>query len=313
MRRKVAFVGSKQLGLAVLSRLQASPHADLACIVTIDDDDEPGSRGRLGQFREAAKASGTPLVVASDRAAAERALVEAAPELCVVCGWYWLIGAATLAAVPGGCMAIHHSRLPLYRGNAPVVWAMINGEREVGLSLFRMTPGLDDGPLWGQETVPVGPTDAIADVLGRLEQATLALFGRVIDDVLAGRLQPRPQAEGPVSYCAKRRPADGLIDWSHPADRVYDFIRAQSEPYPGAFSYHPDGPIRIWRTSKYPHPYFGTPGQLARAADGRMVAICGDNRALVLEEVERAGVRGNAVEIIGSTREHLSARTAAHA
>lgn len=306
MKRRVAFIGSKALGLRILRRLAACPRADVATVVSIDDSGEAGTRSRLDGIRAAAAACGARMYVAPDRPAAELALVEAKPDLCVVCGWYWLISAPTLASVPLGFMAIHHSRLPLFRGNAPVVWAMIRGEREIGVSLFRMTPDLDDGPLWAQGAVPIADDDYVGDVLARLEEKTVALFDGIIGPVLEGALDPAAQPAGPPSYCARRGPSDGLIDWSSPADSVYAFVRAQSDPYPGAFSYYNGRPMRIWRARRFPHPYYGAPGQLVRTPDGALGVVCGDHRALVLEEVEHGGVRGRAAELIRAAGSRLT-------
>lgn len=306
---RVVFAGSKALGLRVLRELSAAPGVELAAIVTIDDSGEPGDRSRLVAFRAFARETGVRLEVAPDRAAAESMILERSPEICVVCGWYWIISAATLERVPGGVLAIHHSELPRFRGNAPVVWAMIKGEKQVGVSLFRMTPGLDDGPLWAQARVAVDDTDYIGDVLRKLEDKTVELFGSAIAQIVSGARKPSPQ-EGSPSYCAKRTQADGLIDWTLPAERLYDFVRAQSRPYPGAFSWLGRSQLIVWRARPYPWPCHGAPGQLMRVGDEILVA-CGGDGSLALDEVQLEGAAGAAGEVLASRHGRLERSPAA--
>jgi methionyl-tRNA formyltransferase len=126
--------------------------------------------------------------------------------------------------------------------------------------------------------------------------------------MLDGGVVPVAQAAAGVSYGAQRTPDDGLVDWRAPARRLHDFVRAQSDPYPGAFTWLQGRRMTIWRARPYPHPYFGAPGQVVRIdADGVHVA-CGEGSALTLLEVERDGVRDAAGRIVDSTRVRFGER-----
>jgi methionyl-tRNA formyltransferase len=139
---------------------------------------------------------------------------------------------------------------------------------------------MDEGPLWAQRPLRI-PAEAYVDtVLASAERLTVEMLGDVYPGILSGQIRPRPQV-GEANVVPMRRPEDGLIDWSQPARRVFDFVRAQSRPYPGAFT--SDG-VRIWRASIGPW-ISGPPGTVVDAA-GRAGIVCGDGIALIVEESE---------------------------
>ncbi|MBI5524073.1 MAG: methionyl-tRNA formyltransferase [Desulfarculus sp.] len=276
-------MGSKDRGLRCLQTLLRLEPASVCGIVTIDD--RADGRSALEGYQELAQTHGLPLVVAGNRRHSEEAIRSLAPQLCLVDGWYWLLGRELLAAVPHGFIGIHPSLLPRYRGAAPLVWSIINGDRETGVSFFTLAEAMDEGDIWAQETVTVAEDDFIADVLAKLDEKIFLVLERDYRRILSGELRPRPQAAEGVSYAAPRVPQDGLVDWTLPRDYLYNFVRAQSHPYPGAFSHYHGQQLTIWRCRKDQVPYYGRPGHVARRlADGVQV-ICGDNRALVLQVV----------------------------
>jgi methionyl-tRNA formyltransferase len=301
---RVLFMGSKRLGIRVLEAMHALAPEPLLGVVTIDDAGD--GRTALSDFRSFAAARRLPLHIARDRSDAERIVAELEPDLCLVVGWYWLIREATLSSVPHGFIGIHNSLLPRLRGGAPLVWSILNGDQEAGFSLFSFTPGMDDGPLWAQGSVPIEEHDSVAEVLARLEARTMDVFRDVYPRILRGHATPVEQDHDRATYCAQRCPEDGNIDWHRPARAIHDFIRAQSEPYPGAFTYLDGQLLKIWKASRFDRPYHGTPGQVARVSSEGVFVICGDDRAIVLEDVELGGKRGRASELIRSIRGRMS-------
>ena len=225
--------------------------------------------------------------MAQNRKHSEQLLTDIRPDLCLVVGWYWLFSKATIESVPGGILGIHNSLLPRYRGGAPLVWAMINGEREVGFSLFSIGDGMDDGDIWGQRTVKIGPEDAIADVLERIESEARSLLGHIFVPILEGKVKPTPQNHQNATFCSQRIPEDGEIHWNQPAEEVYNFIRAQSEPYPGAFTYLAGRKkMTVWRARPVELCYDGTPGQVVQIRGDGVLVSCGNRRPLLLTTVE---------------------------
>jgi methionyl-tRNA formyltransferase len=301
--RRVLFIGSKQIGLAVLREMHRLAPQYLVGAITIDDRSD--ARSVHADLVAFCAGSRLALRIAASRTEAEAVIAELRPDLCIVVGWYWLIAHATLGLAPAGFHGIHNSSLPRYRGGSPLVWQMINGEPRAGFSIFRLTSGMDDGPIWAQGSVPIGPQDHIADVLRNLERESVSAFGRVYERLLDGRHLPEAQPVDGISFCAQRTPADGLIDWSLPAPRVFDFVRAQSEPYPGAFTFFQGDKLIIWRARVFEHPYFGAPGQIARIAAPGIHAICGGGTALTLLDVQINEVRGAASDLVRSAKFRL--------
>jgi methionyl-tRNA formyltransferase len=124
--------------------------------------------------------------------------------------------------------------------------------------------------------------------------------------ILNGNIEPTEQNHELATYCAQRFPNDGNINWREPAQRVFDFIRAQSDPYPGAFTYYARQELRIWKARPFESTYFGTPGQVARIGNDGVYVVCGDDRAIILEEVQFNGVRGKANDCVRSIKGRMS-------
>ena len=297
---RVLFVGSKRMGLRCLEALVAAAPASLAGVVTLDDRGEP--REVHDGFVAVTAAAGLPLHVVRDRKHFEELIAAIAPTMCVVVGWFWIVGREALAAVPGGYYAVHNSLLPRYRGGAPIVWAMMNGEREVGVSLFRLTDGMDDGDVYAQRATSVDEHEAIGDVLPRLEAAAVAMLAESYPGLLAGTLPAVPQDHRLATFAALRIEEDGAIDWNRPVRAVHDFVRAQSRPYPGAFTLLDGERLHVWRARPLDAVYYGTPGQVASRGPEGVAVICGDHRALLLEEVQLGEREGPAAELVRSLK-----------
>lgn len=302
---RVLFIGSKQLGLRILQKMFALSPETLVGVLTLDDRTD--SRSVFDEFSEFCRQSELKLLMAANRKHAEQVIAQMQPDLCIVVGWYWLIGGETLASVPFGFIGIHNSTLPRFRGGSPLVWQMINGEPRAGFSLFTFTAGMDDGPIWAQGSVAIESGDHIADVLGKLEREAIAVFGSKYPCILDGSARPAAQQRGHESYCAQRFPDDGSIDWCTPAAEVYNFIRAQSEPYPGAFTYFEGKKLIVQRAIVFDRPYFGSPGQIARITTEGVHVICGGGTAITLLEVEFDGSRGKAVDFVKSIKSRMGA------
>jgi methionyl-tRNA formyltransferase len=302
---RVTFVGSKSLGLSCLRAICKLDRASVAGVVTCDDTSD--GRSVLGKFREFAAEWKLPIVVAANRTESECAIRDVRPDLCLVVGWYWIISNETLAQVPRGLLGIHNSLLPRYRGCAPLVWAMINGEPRVGISLFSLTERPDQGGVWAQRAVDVQFDDHIGKVLQKIEGVSIELIHDVWPSIVDGALQPVPQDHSQATFGALRTPEDGHIDWRRSAVDVYNYIRAQSEPYPGAYtSITGEDKLTIWRARPLDVCCYGTPGQVAGFQDASVFVACGDNRAILVQEVSQDdGPRMSARAVLRSMKVRL--------
>lgn len=195
------------------------------------------------------------------------------PQLLVVIGWYHLIPARVRALAPLGTVGIHWSLLPKYRGGSPLVWAIINGERETGASLFYLEDKVDTGRIIAQTPVAIGEHENIAHMIDKLNAVSAEIVVEHVPEILQGTAVSWPQDEAHATYFRPRLPEDGLIDWRWPARRIYNFIRAQTLPYPCAFSNYHGQRIRIVSATLQPQ-------------SGEHVRVCsGDGGWLGLEKI----------------------------
>jgi len=301
--KKVLFMGSKHLGLQVLREIFALSPETLIGILTIDDSSD--TRTVLGDFQGFSCQKDLVLHVAKNRRHAEEIVYALKPDLCLVVGWYWLISNAALNSVPSGFIGIHNSLLPKYRGGSPLIWSVINNDKKVGCSFFSFTQGMDEGAIWVQGSIRVEQQDYISDILKKFEEKTIQVLQANYLKILYGDLKPTEQDHTLATYCAQRFPLDGNINWSNSAQDVYNFIRAQSNPYPGAFTYFDAQELTIWSAVLFDKPYYGTPGQVARIAHDGVYVICGDDRAILIKEVGRNGKKSKANAVIKSIKARM--------
>lgn len=162
------------------------------------------------------------------------------PDVILVTGWYYMVTKSIRDLATYGAWGIHASMLPDYAGGAPLVWAIINGEKETGVTLFRLDDGVDDGDIIAQERIEIGPEDSIREVYNRVTEASKDMLLNVLTRPHA-EIEFKAQDKTKIKVFPQRRPDDGELDLSKPAKQLYDFIRAQSAPYPGAFFRTVDG------------------------------------------------------------------------
>jgi methionyl-tRNA formyltransferase len=282
-------MGSKRIGLRSLHALKQCSTANLLGVVTPDDRSD--ARSCTADFAAFCKLHSIPLYIVKSQRDADAVLTELQPTRCLVVGWYWLVSPLMLQKVPGGIIGIHNSLLPRYRGCAPLVWAMINGDESVGISLFSFSEGMDDGPVWGQRKVPVRNSDTIGTVLSQLETHAAELISTVWPRIEDGTTSPMVQVESEATYCGLRTPEDGRIDWQKSAAQLHDFVRAQSEPYPGAWTTLANGQkMTVWSSDlRSSQVFFGTPGQVLQLLNDGIVVSCGQNTSLLLTKISIEG------------------------
>ena len=205
----------------------------------------------------------------------------------LLAGWYHMVPAPTRALFSRGCVGVHASLLPRYRGGAPLTWAMLNGDPEAGVSLFELTDGVDDGVLYDQRRFSIGGEDYIGDIVSKAEALTIEMLREVIPAFLSGLARGRPQ-QGQPSYSLQRQPSDGAIDWRRSAVDIARLVRSVSRPYPGAHTTLEGTPLIIWRARVAANapPVHGMPGQIVRLDELPGPAVVTGDGLLVIEEVE---------------------------
>lgn len=278
MSKRITFLISKQLGLKILeASIEVQKFAILE-VITIDDSHD--SRCELKAIQELCKNHSIKCSIAQSRKDSERLVAESNPDTVMVCGWYWIISSKLLQTVPGGFFGLHFSELPKFRGSAPLVWTILSGQQLAGASFFQFREGIDDGPIAAQIVVPIAENDDVGILLAKLTQASLRCWKDLLPKIATGTLRLKEQNHENATYCSTRRPEHGLIDWSLSSSELHNFIRAQTTPYPGAYTYYKGEVLRIWKATPYPNKYYSNPGQvISRDLKGVLVG-CGQESAL---------------------------------
>ena len=168
----------------------------------------------------------------------------------VIFSFYYrkIIDIKILDLAPLGAFNMHGSLLPKYRGRACVNWAVLNGEKEAGVTLHRMTKYADRGNIIAQEAVEIGENETSHEVFKKIIPAAGRVLSESLDDILSGNAEGTPQNESEATKFGRRRPEDGIIDWSKSAREIHNLVRAVAKPFPGAFFYHDGHKIMIWKT-----------------------------------------------------------------
>ncbi|RAP34143.1 hypothetical protein DID75_00275 [Candidatus Marinamargulisbacteria bacterium SCGC AG-410-N11] len=156
------------------------------------------------------------------------------PDLILAFGWYYMIPKQIRRLAKYGVWGMHASLLPNYAGGAPLVWAMINGEKTTGISLFKLEDGIDNGPIIAQEKFQIDKLDTIKNVIDKSVVASKKILTNIFRQNL-DKIKYTHQDQSKIKVYPQRSPDDGEIDFSMSAEEIYDFVRAQGDPYPGAF------------------------------------------------------------------------------
>lgn len=267
-----AYHGIGRIGLDAVVR-----HGfDVRALVSHPDD----PRETVWWESSAARGEALGIQVVLRRAAGEPGLPEslAAWRPDVLFSFYYrhLLPAQILSAAPQGGFNLHGSLLPRYRGRSPVNWAILNGETETGVTFHRMTARADAGGIVDQERVAIGPLDTAFTLFRKQEAAAARVLDRALPRIGSGTFGETPQDPALATTFPGRTPEDGRIDWSWPAKRVYDLIRAVTHPYPGAFTTWRGRRLLVWWALSMERAPDAPPGTvLAADRDGVVVAAGG--------------------------------------
>jgi methionyl-tRNA formyltransferase len=267
---KVLFYGTPEFALPTLEALLRDH--DVVAVVT--QPDRPAHRGqRLTPPPVKIRAEAAGLSVFQpprlrDPGWPERLRAHGA-DVGVVVAFGQILSRAVLDAPARGSINVHASLLPRYRGAAPIAWAIMRGERETGITTFQMDEGMDTGPTLLSASTAIGPEETAGELAARL--ATLG--ADVLIDTLArlDTLTPRPQRHEEATSAPRLKKTDGALDWTRPAREIADRVRG-CNPWPGASTATPSGPLRIWRARPLDVAASAAPGTLVGAGDTLAVA-----------------------------------------
>jgi methionyl-tRNA formyltransferase len=320
---RIIFMGTAELSCASLETLARDETFSVAAVVT-QPDKPKGRELKLQPSPVKSLALNLNLsVLQPERARDEKFIGELRalkPDLIVVVAYGHILPQPILDLPKFGCLNVHTSLLPKYRGAAPIQWAIANGETETGVTLMKMDAGLDTGPIVLQRRTPILPADDSATLHDRLAQLGAELLAQTIPDFVAGKIQPQPQPARSASHAPKIKKEDGCIDWNLPAKTIRNRLRAFT-PWPGAFTFWfgvpPSGGngIRIGAPPEGGTPYAPRPillkiwkaetveqsggiGEILSADKNGIIIACGQDALRILELQREGGRRMNAAEFL---------------
>ena len=265
----------------------ATAGADPVGVVTLPGPIDPSLSGQCS-FEEVADRLGAHFHETRDVNSEETlAFVrELDPELVFVVGWSQLVREPFIALAREGVFGMHPTLLPRHRGRAPIPWAILSGLARTGVTLFEIVDATaDSGAVVGQVVLDIAPDETATTLFERLAEAHVELVRECVPRLVEGMAPRRRQDPLRASTWPRRVPADGIIDWETRAPYLYDWVRAQTRPYPGAFTWLGDEKVIVWRARPVDLADPAPAGTIvAVRADGPVVA-CGEG-GLVLEEIE---------------------------
>lgn len=297
---RVVFMGSPAFAVPCLEAL-AGAH-EVALVVT--QPDKPAGRGAkltAPDVKVCAERLGLPVIQPRSARTGElaAALAASGAELAVVVAYGKILPTPVLTALPRGCINVHGSLLPKYRGAAPVQWAVIDGEAETGVAIMQLDEGMDTGPVYAEARVAIEPRETSGELLARLAPIGAALLLETLARIAAGTA-PVPQDHARATHARMLAKADGAIDFDAPAARVAARIRGV-DPWPGAFALHRGQVLKLFRAEVVPGAA-GAPGAIV-ALDARgAVVACGDGAGVRIEDVQAPNKKRMAAHALAQGR-----------
>lgn len=302
-RPRAIFFGTPEIAVDALTAL--TELCDVPLVIC--QPDKPVGRAQAvvpPPVKRAAQALGLPVHQPSKVRVPEFAalLREQRADVAVVLAYGRILTREVLSAPRLGCVNLHASLLPKYRGAAPITWAIVQGEVETGICLMQMDEGLDTGPILEIRETPIGDDETAGDLFVRLAPLGAAMIRERVADVVAGRLQPRPQPSDGVTHARLLEKSDGLLDFAKDARLVHAWARGMT-PWPGAQTKLGDEWLKVHGTSVVDADgVHGAPGAVVGSSGGALHVACGRG-VVALRELQQAGrKRVSAVEFASGAR-----------
>jgi methionyl-tRNA formyltransferase len=287
---RIIFAGTPEFSVVSLRALVESGWLPVAVLTQPDRPAGRGKRLTPSPVKQYAEECGIPVLqpgtLRNDAIVAELAALQA--DLMVVAAYGLILPQAVLDLPRSGCVNVHASMLPRWRGAAPIQAAILAGDEQTGVCLMAMTAGLDCGPVYASETVGIGAEETAGELHDRLAETGGRLLTRYLEAILAGQLVPEEQDESAATYAPKIRNADAELVWAEPAEVLARAVRAYN-PVPGAWFGIDGERIKCWRASAV-DTAGGPPGRIEAAGPDGVTVACASG-ALRLESVQRPGKR----------------------
>lgn len=289
-RARVVFMGTPEFAVPSLRALADASAFEVVGVVT--QPDRPVGRGQVlaaSPVKKLAEERGIPVFQPAKMKVPETAerLAGFGADVAVVAAYGRILPPNLLAIPRHGCINVHASLLPRWRGAAPIAYSIWKGDSETGVGIMRMEEGLDTGPVFASSSLPIADDDTTASLTVKLAELGAQTLLRTLPDVLAGTLAAKPQGADGITHSPPLKKSDGVLDLREPAVALWRQVRAMT-PWPGARLTLGDQPVAVGRVRVVDAS--GEAGTVIRADKHGVVVACGQN-ALALEEVQLPGKR----------------------
>ncbi|MCB9421642.1 MAG: methionyl-tRNA formyltransferase [Ardenticatenaceae bacterium] len=287
---RIVFMGTPDFAVPVLQKLIATQ--EIVGVVT--QPDRPAGRGKQMQpppVKETAVAANIPVYqpksLRSEEAAAP--LRQWQPDMIIVAAFGQILRPHVLDLPPLGCLNVHASLLPRWRGASPIQHAIMAGDAQTGVTLMQMDVGLDTGAMYVQQAIPIHPDETAASLHDRLAELGASMLDEYLDDIVNGRITATAQDDSLSTYAPMISKADGQLDWHKTSAELDRHIRAMT-PWPGAFTYWEGQLLKVLAAEPvYGRLPSGVPGEVVRVGDTAVVLT--QDGGLALNQIQLAGKR----------------------
>ena len=251
----IFFIGTTEFGLACFEKIKEMGYHICGCAYTSENiivkrNPEGIKNATYIDFKEVAERNSIHGLCfeKSNQESFINGIVQLNPDLIVVAGWHYMLSSNVLSIPTLGTIGLHASLLPRYRGGSPLVWQMINGENEAGITLFYLEErgGVDTGHVIGQEPFFIEYDDTIRELIKKSQIGAIGLLEKYLPMIKNGTAPKSKQNETLATHYKQRIPSDGEINWGDSPENIRNFIRAQTKPYPGAFTFIDNKKVIIW-------------------------------------------------------------------
>lgn len=282
----IVFMGTPQIAAATLERLLDGPDPVVGVVTQPDRPSGRGQKNTPSPVRKVAEARGIPVVAAEKIRTPEflETLRGWRPEIIVVVAYGRILPKTILELAPRGCLNVHYSLLPKYRGAAPAAWTIINGESEGGVTTMQLVENMDAGNIYLQEAVPLAADETTGSLQAKLTPLGARLLLETLQRLKDGTLVAREQDESQATLAPILKKQDGLIDWTQPAVAIERRVRGLN-PWPGSYTYLNGKMLKVHRAEIALDGTTRNPGEVVRADSGGFWVATGSG-VIDLEEIQ---------------------------
>jgi methionyl-tRNA formyltransferase len=211
------------------------------------------------------------------------------PDLCICPGWHQIIDDSILKIPNRGFVGLHSSNLPDGRGGAPVNWSLINGKSQIALSLFHYSDGVDDGDIIDKKRINVENRDDVNTILHKLALTACDILSAAREDFRRNTIETTPQSVAEATYRPRRQPQDGIINWESTTTELINWIRAQTDPYPGAYTFLNGDRVIIWSAEPHDDTNNFDPGTIHNICESEGISVTTGDGMIILRRVQKEG------------------------